>query len=74
LVVCKSVRALTVRTAPQYTTDIENRATIIIDIFKDYKAFNQEDLLKVVDFLPPRPQGMLFQNSPMVFSPEMVVS
>jgi hypothetical protein len=48
-------------------------ATIINDIFNGNKTFNQEDLLKVVDFLLPRPQGMLYQNSPKVFSPEMGV-
>jgi hypothetical protein len=36
-----------------------------------YKVFNQEDLLKVVDFMAPRPQGILYQNSRKVFSPEI---
>jgi hypothetical protein len=37
---------------------------------RDYKAFNQDDILKVVDFLSPRAQGILYQNSPKIFSPE----
>jgi len=35
---------------------------------RGYKAFNQDDILKVVDFLSP--QGILYQNSPKIFSPE----
>jgi hypothetical protein len=45
-------------------------ATIINNIFKKLQSIHKEELLKVVDFLPPHPQDMLYQNSPKVFSPE----
>ena len=42
-------------------------ATIINDIFNGYKTFNQEDLLKVVDFLPPHTQVCSIKIVPRYF-------